>query len=36
MNENWNLGAREHFDAGTRFAQGSKALLLHHLYFLNN
>jgi hypothetical protein len=30
------LGAREHFDAATRFAQAGKALPVHHLYFLNN
>jgi hypothetical protein len=36
MNENWNLGAREHFDAGTRFAQAYNALPPHHLYYLNN
>src|ERR1700688_1365981 len=34
--QRWNktgiFGAREHFDAGTRFAQGSKALRLLHLY----
>jgi len=36
MNENWNIGVRERFDAGTRFAQACKALPLHHLYFLNN
>lgn len=28
MNENWNLEARVHFDAGTRYEQGCKALLL--------
>jgi hypothetical protein len=36
LRENWNFGAREHFDADTRFAQGSKALRLLHLYLLNN
>jgi len=30
--QNWNFGAREHCDTGTRFAQGSKALRLLHLY----
>jgi hypothetical protein len=36
MNENWNIGVRERFGAGARFAQACKALPLHHLYFLNN
>jgi hypothetical protein len=36
MNENWNFGARERFDAGTRFAHAGKALLVHHLYLANN
>jgi hypothetical protein len=36
MNENWDFGASEHFDAGTRFAQAGKALPLHHLYLVNN
>jgi hypothetical protein len=36
MNENWNIGVREHSGADARFAQACKALPLHHLYFLNN
>jgi hypothetical protein len=36
MNENWNIGVREHLGANARFEQARKALPLHHLYFLNN
>jgi transposase InsO family protein len=34
--EDWNFGAREHFDAGTRFAQAGKTLPPQHLCLVNN